>query len=248
MQRDFATIFPLLARHRPVVTLDFASREPRSGRPLHLDELVEQVNAVLDAVLPGCSPVVLGQSLGAAVALALAGRQPSIRAVVLISGWLTAAKSVQIYNALCQQSAALNPQMLSQLASLTQVSPAFLNATAPERLEALLQPEDPAFQREQLQLLAGLDLQAAAEHVKVPALVVAGRDDPLSGPQQSELLLGAISGARYAEISTGHLVSAERPAELCMVLDRFLRTLITGQEPHREPPRNQANLFEGALS
>ncbi len=248
MQRDFSAIFPLLARHRPVVTLDFVNGEPRSGRPLHLDELVDQVYAVLDAVLPGCRPVVLGQSLGAAVALALAGRQPSIGAVVLVSGWLTAPKSVQIYNALCQQSAPLNPQVLSQLASLTQVSPAFLNATAPEHLEALLQPGDPAFHRKQLQLLAGLDLQNAAEHVRVPALVVAGRDDPLSGPQQSELLLGAISGARYAEISTGHLVSAERPAELCMVLERFLRTLITGQETHGEPPTNRAKLFEGARS
>jgi pimeloyl-ACP methyl ester carboxylesterase len=72
-------------------------------------------------------------------------------------------------------------------------------------------------------LAARADSRATLAEVRVPTLVLAGAEDVLTPPAESELLASAIPGAKLEIVPrAGHLASLERPDAVNAVLQAFL--------------------------
>jgi len=62
--------------------------------------------------------------------------------------------------------------------------------------------------------------------IKVPTLIIAGRDDTITPPAHSEVLHRGIAGSKLVVIDdAGHTVPAEKPAEFNAAVTEFLATL-----------------------
>lgn len=219
---DFSFLFPMLARHHRVMAVDF-SPTPSEGKPLELEHLVMQVRTAIDELLPGSRPAVVGYSLGAVVAVAVATSHPAPRRLVLASGWLKATASLLMFNSIWQQLSGQDAAALRQFAKFSALGNSFINSSPAEELQQIspfsLGPSTGA----QIQLATAVDLTDVAPDIRVPTLVIGCSDDAIAGREQSEALAGAIPDARYAELESGHAVAVERPAELLSLIDRFLR-------------------------
>jgi len=72
--------------------------------------------------------------------------------------------------------------------------------------------------------LASTDLRAALPLLRVPALVIAGRRDPIVRPAAGRALAAALPRARYAEFAgAAHAPFLSHPQKFAMLLRRFLR-------------------------
>ncbi|MEJ8278877.1 3-oxoadipate enol-lactonase [Pseudonocardia spirodelae] len=73
--------------------------------------------------------------------------------------------------------------------------------------------------------IGAFDIRAELGSVSVPALVVAGADDPATPPASLHEIADAIPGARYAEVAdSAHLLNYERPGEVTALLEEHLAT------------------------
>ena len=71
--------------------------------------------------------------------------------------------------------------------------------------------------------IGAFDVRAELPSVRVPALVVAGADDPATPPSVVREIADGIPGARYAEVAdSAHLLSYERPDEVTALLAEHL--------------------------
>ena len=66
------------------------------------------------------------------------------------------------------------------------------------------------------------DLQADLPAIAVPTLVIAGRHDPATPPEQGRALATAIPGARYLELDAAHLSNIEAAGAFTAALLEFL--------------------------
>ena len=67
--------------------------------------------------------------------------------------------------------------------------------------------------------IGAFDIRADLPSVSVPALAVAGADDPATPPSAVREIADGISGARYAEVAdAAHLLNVERPDEVNTLL------------------------------
>lgn len=71
--------------------------------------------------------------------------------------------------------------------------------------------------------IGAFDIRAELGGVSVPALAVAGADDPATPPSSLHEIADAIPGARYAEVAdSAHLLNYERPDEVNALLTEHL--------------------------
>ncbi|WKK71913.1 alpha/beta hydrolase [Rathayibacter oskolensis] len=207
LQDDTALLLPMLARRRRVAALDLE----------RLDDHVGAVSAVLDH-LGAREAVIVGHSLGSAVAIAAAGADARVQALALVAGWL---RPTERLVTLARLWRTLPAEARADLARLVAVrSPAALGPGHPSPL---------AVDSDLLVEAARADSSAAAGRLRIPVLVVGCTADSVVGVEGAEALLGAIDDARYAVVDSGHAVLAERPAELLAVLEHFLA------DPRRDP-------------
>jgi 3-oxoadipate enol-lactonase len=65
--------------------------------------------------------------------------------------------------------------------------------------------------------------------IKVPTLVICGREDSATTPDKSERIAAGIPGAKLVMVDgAGHLSCVERPAQVNEELVRFVRSILTG--------------------
>lgn len=75
------------------------------------------------------------------------------------------------------------------------------------------------------------DVTARLGQIKVPTLIVAGRDDGITPPAQAEALHQGIPGSRLVTVDdAGHTVPSEKPDEFHQAVDEFLRGLLQRSE------------------
>jgi len=79
------------------------------------------------------------------------------------------------------------------------------------------------------QLLKGWTVMDRLGEIKVPTLVMAGRDDFLYPPEHQVALAGGIINAHLEIIErAGHEAPSERPGEVLKVIRNFMSTAIPG--------------------
>jgi 3-oxoadipate enol-lactonase len=69
--------------------------------------------------------------------------------------------------------------------------------------------------------LRDADLRALASRVACPTLVLTGRHDPATPPEQGQWLAEHIPGAQLVEFDAAHLSNVERPDEFNAAVVRF---------------------------
>lgn len=222
---SFGHLAPRFHDHRTVIVPDFAgcgaSTLPAGELPLDL--LVKQVAAVLDDAATG--PVdLLGISLGAVVAAAVAAARPSqVRRLVLVAGWSDGEDARhQLVFGTWERLAALDPVLGARFALSLALSPPFLSALGDETLHRMASRAASPDVGRRIGLGLRADIREQLRRITAPTLVVGLTRDHLVPVERSRALYDAIPGSRYAEIDSGHLVTQERPEELSARVREFL--------------------------
>ncbi len=166
--------------------------------------------------------VLVGRALGGAVALAFALAHPErVRALVL-------AATPPIFE---MPQASLDTWRNVMLGRATQpFSPALFSPKVDFAImrEAFMEQvkTDPRVRYTDMLACNGLDFTARLGAIKVPTLVVTGRDDHFAPPEKAEALQRAIPGAQLTVIEdAGHTLATEQPEAFNRAIETFLDTL-----------------------
>ncbi|AWB81083.1 hypothetical protein C3B44_00950 [Corynebacterium yudongzhengii] len=137
-QGHYGQIFPMLATNTRVIASDWAFPGADS---LELDELVDQQLAVLDATVGEEKVDVIGFSLGAVVAQALAARYPErVGALILVCGWASTDNHQKLRNGLWRTLYQEDSAALKEFMALCAFSPGFVRRQDPEVIEPASRP------------------------------------------------------------------------------------------------------------
>jgi 3-oxoadipate enol-lactonase len=207
---------PLAERYR-VVTYDTRGhgKSPAPSGPYSLDDLVDDVVALLDEVGAARASVV-GLSLGGMTAMRLAAREPArVDRLALLctsakadpQGFLDRAAAVRSGG-----TAPIAPTVVSRW-----LTPSFA-AGHPDlvaRLEAMIAGADDEGYAACCEVVAGMDLREDLGRITAPTLVVSGADDPALPPEHQRLIADGIPGAELLTVApAAHLANLERTLEV----------------------------------
>ncbi|TMR09546.1 alpha/beta fold hydrolase [Nonomuraea turkmeniaca] len=182
------------------------------GGELTLDLLAGQVAAAFE----GPSDLV-GFSLGAAVAAAVAAERPDlVRRLVLIAGWTHLADfRLELGLRTWARLAATDPEIFAAYGPLMAFSPEHVN-------EALL-GEPPRGTLRQIELDLRIDLRDLLPKITAPTLVIGNTRDCLIPVEHARALHAALPGSEYAELDGGHVILHERPTEVTALIRDFVQ-------------------------
>ncbi|MCX4095660.1 alpha/beta fold hydrolase [Nocardia sp. alder85J] len=215
----YSFVFPMLAAHQRVISVDLADTR---HEVLALSDLEAQVAAVIrDAVTV---PVTLvGYSLGAVVASSLAGRHGApVDRLVTIAGWMRTDAQQRLRNDIWRELRDSGSESARKFTVFAGFGGDFLGERKSGELEALINSvEFTQFQYRQMDLNRRIDITESVRNIRAKALVIGCRDDYMVPARHSRMLFGAMPDARYTEITSGHAVVFERPAELVHWIGAF---------------------------
>ena len=219
----YGYLFPMLSFRQHVVSIDL--QPPAQGAELTLAHLVRQVSAVIDAVGGGQPISLMGYSLGAVVAAAVAAERPhDVRQLLLVAGWIKTDSHQRLRNSIWRDLRASGVPTLRPYMLYCAFSPQFIAARTSEELTAMAEGISlNAFADQQMQLNGNIDITPQVARIQATTLVVGCTRDQMVPRSHSLQLFGAIEDARYSEIDSGHAVVFERPVELLLLIDQFLR-------------------------
>lgn len=197
-----------------------------SDEPLQLDDLVAQIVAVADACGQASFDLV-GYSLGAVIAAALAARYPQrVRSLVLVAGFAGGADSrSELQFGLWRELIARDHAVMARFILLTGCNPQWLSAqpsaVLEKRVAAIVKFTNWAGMARQADLDARVDIRAELALIQAPTLVIAGSQDQMVPRALTQVLADEIAGAVFQELNTGHLMPMEQPEELALVVSDF---------------------------
>lgn len=217
----FGFLFPMLAVHQRVVSIDLAP--PAGEGPLSLEALEAQVLAVLDAALPGQAVTLAGYSLGAVLAAFVAARNPArVDNLVLIAGWMKTDSQQLLRNAVWQALRAAGlPEIRDYTAFCAFGAPFLAGKSLADLAPGLAAMQFNPFFDAQMALNRRIDITGLVPDIRARTLVIGCSHDQMVPRHHSKALFGAIEDARYSEIAAGHAVVFERAAELLALIDDF---------------------------
>ena len=208
---------PALAERFRVVTYDTRGhgRSPAPAGPYTLDDLVDDLVALLDTVGAGRAHVA-GLSLGGMTAMRLAIREPARvdRLALLCTSAKTDPQGFLDRAAAARSAgtASFAPTVVSRW-----LTPAHA-AGHPDlvaRLEAMIAGCDDEGYAACCEVVARLDLRADLGRIAAPTLVVSGWEDPALPPDPQKLIADSIPGAELVTVSPGaHLANLEQPLQV----------------------------------
>lgn len=203
-------------------------RAPGRGKP-SIAAYAQWLGAFLGTLRAGRA-IVVGHSMGGAVAQALALRSPGRLAGLVLIG--TGAK-LRVLPRLVDLLRKRPPEAQSLLHDL-----AFAAATPREcgqAVDRVLRQGAPLVTLGDYLACDRFDVRAELERIRLPTLVVAGAEDRLTPPKYSRFLADQIPGARLVEIpGAGHFPQLEQPRAVNAAIREFLAGLGGGAAGGRE--------------
>ncbi len=210
-----------------IAMIDFPGhgRSEGSGEN-HVKDYCVWINKLLDVI--GLNrPILVGHSLGAAIALQFAISHPEKMAgIVCLGGGMRMPVNPFMLEFLKTNPPEMPTESVDLMCKFSlakenrdKLSPLFRKSMSQAKPDILYGD-----------LLAcnELDLTEDAEKIKVPTLIVCGAEDKMTPPDLSRELAAKIKGANLKIIAdAGHMVMLEQPAEFGKALDKFTESIST---------------------
>jgi 3-oxoadipate enol-lactonase len=220
-------IVPDLARAHRVIAADHrghgASDKPRGSYTISL--FGQDWVALMDALKVDRAHLV-GLSMGGAIAMRLAVELPRrVRSLVLVDTWAFPHPDfLALMRKRLERLAAGDLAAYAEEAIPHVYSPAFIAAN-PEALSlyrARVAQLNPDSIRAAVEACMAHDMRGRQAEIKVPTLVVVGKEDRLTPPYHSEYLARTIPGSRLVVIEgSGHIPHLEKPKEFLKAVVDF---------------------------
>ncbi|MEV5827252.1 alpha/beta hydrolase [Spirillospora sp. NPDC052242] len=211
--------------HRTVVLPDLSGGDAAAdgGGPLTVETLAAQVAAVVEDAGTGPADV-LGFSLGAPVATAVAGLWPDlVRRLVAVAGVAGPGDEYVRQMVAAWLAVAGDAEAFGRYSTLLAYSRAFMNRAGRDAIEQSHGFMRPTRDRlRQVDLVGRVDVRSLLPRVAAPTLVVGARDDATLPVENHREFSTGIAGAEYVELESGHVVMAERPDEFLEHVEEFL--------------------------
>jgi pimeloyl-ACP methyl ester carboxylesterase len=206
--------------NQPVYALDLPGhgQSPGAGRAT-IEDYAEDVGKFLNKLGLSC-PAIAGYSMGSAIALMLALKNPErVRGLVLMGGGARLGVSPAILDGLTQ------PETF--LATVQLINDYSFDRSAPPRLKELCTQRMAGTRQTVLykDFLAsdGFDVTDRLGEIHVPTLIICGAHDRMMPLQNSQILHGGIADSRLEVVeNAGHMAILERPEIITGLLSRFL--------------------------
>ena len=227
--KHFSYIFPMLGIHQRVLSIDLHTPDKAD---LKVTDFSQQVEALIQhAVAEDETITVVGYSLGAVIAAQVAASlKQRIARLILLAGWAKTSSVQQLRTVIWQQLFTEQSAALPHFVSYCLYSDDYLSARSEQQvldLARFVKPsQDAAKQRE---LNYRIDITSILPEIGAETLVVACREDRMVPVAQAKLLFASISNSRYIEISSGHALYIEAPAEVVQLVNQF------SQHPEQYP-------------
>ncbi|WP_129842076.1 alpha/beta hydrolase [Streptomyces sp. RFCAC02] len=229
----WGALTPAFTDRRTVIAPDLpgAGRTTDDGEPLTVERLAGHLAAVIEDAAgrhgtAGGPVTVLGFSLGAPAAIALAALRPDlVDTLVTVAGWACTADDAYLANefALWRLLGKTDPEAFGRCVMMTGFSRTFLNTLRPAEIDCLVaaMPPTPGAMRH-VDLDERMDVRHLLRRVRARTLVIGCTQDATVPVEHSRALHAAIRGAQYAELDTGHGPFFEQPGEFAKLVRDFL--------------------------
>jgi pimeloyl-ACP methyl ester carboxylesterase len=211
------------ASRHSAVAVDF----PAHGRSGGIDGLADldahvRFTAAFAGALALRPCVLVGRALGGAVAVAVALAHPTlVRALVLVATPTRFAIPPTTLDTWRDVTMGRATQPFSPALFSPKVDMAVMRECFMEQVKT-----DPRARYTDLLACQGLDLTPRLAQVRVPTLVITGRDDHFAPPDAAEDVQRRIAGAQLAVIdSAGHMLSSEQPEAFNHAVEAFVEGL-----------------------
>ncbi len=167
----------------------------------------------------------LGYSLGAVIAASYAAHRPDrVRNLVLVAGWIKTDTQQLLRQDVQQLLRGNDPAGFKKLSLLLAFGVPFLAKRSFEELATVSPPPSgtPEFRAQIADLNRRVDITEEVAAIRAVTLIIGCTHDLMVPRHHSLALFGAIDDARYLEVSSGHALVFERPAELHLAVSSFL--------------------------
>ena len=203
-----------------------AGGTPAPSAGLDLDDLAEQVIASVRAAVVVVGFCLVGHSLGAVVAAAVAAREPEqVRSLLLHAGWITTGPREALMFDLWSRLLRADPQLLARELVLQAMSPTLLQKASAAELDELVGGFTAMLDMRiagQIELDRRIDLAPALFNIQAATLVLASAEDRIIPPAQQRALAEAIPAARYREMPGGHGLPFENPTDFFSTVTEWI--------------------------
>ncbi len=227
--KHFSYIFPMLGIHQRVLSIDLHTPNKAD---LKVTDFSQQVEALIQhAVAKDEIITVVGYSLGAVIAAQVAASlKQRVARLILLAGWAKTSSVQQLRTVIWQQLFTEQSAALPHFVNYCLYSDDYLSARSEQQvldLARFVKPsQDAAKQRE---LNYRIDITSILPEIRAETLIVACREDRMVPVAQAKLLFASILNSRYIEISSGHALYVEAPAEVVQLVNQF------SQHPEQYP-------------
>jgi pimeloyl-ACP methyl ester carboxylesterase len=179
------------------------------------------IKKILDNLQPK-KPILIGHSLGAAIALRFALDYPQDAiGIVPVGGGIKMPVNPDLLTGL-KISPALAIELICKFSLAKENRPKFF-----EPLKKSLSQANIDVLHGDLSACAKLDLSGEINKIHIPALVVCGAQDKMTPADLSRQIASAISGAQLCLIEgAGHMPMLEKPAEFNETISKFAASII----------------------
>ncbi|MFZ0022885.1 alpha/beta fold hydrolase [Acinetobacter sp.] len=219
--KHFSYIFPMLGIHQRVLSIDLHTPDKAD---LALTDFSQQVEALIQhAVAEDETITVVGYSLGAVIAAQVAASlKQRVARLILLAGWAKTSSVQQLRTVIWQQLFTEQSAALPHFVNYCLYSDDYLSARSEQQVLDLARfiksSQDAAKQRE---LNYHIDITSILPEIRAETLIVACREDRMVPVAQAKLLFASIQNSRYIEISSGHALYIEAPAEVVQLVNQF---------------------------
>lgn len=220
-------VAPRLAATRRVLRYDTrgAGLSQKARGTLNIDDMADDIAALLDAHGIGGKVALAGVAVGGAIALHFASRHAARTNAVIVGSPATSVAAER-------RPALLERVIKVEAAGMASaVEDSMLSGYAPELREnaarfaafrARWLGNDPSSYAAVYRMLLGTDLSDEVARLTCPVLVIGGALDRVRPAAGSEALAKTIPGARYRELRTGHYMAVQTPELIADAISEFL--------------------------
>lgn len=224
-------LYDTLTQHYQVLRFDNRGigQSQDEGMPFHLDTLADDTLQIIKA-LGLTRPIILGQSMGGAIAQCLAKKYPTevSKLILLNTSSKISRRTLWMLESLLKLVKASVP-----IDTIIDMSlPLFFSSTFlsnPQQVEAykarLLNNPFPAtltILERQFNALQTFDAQGWIKGITLPTLVIASTEDIICSPEESEDLAHSIPQARLERIAGGHSSPFDNPQAINALIRGFI--------------------------